>query len=496
MSDNLANVHHLLPPKSATVSSVRRMRARRLRMEDVNLTGTRATAVHSTLGKLDAEVDDLSLHGVGIVLFGRADSGGLVLVGDRLEKLRIDSPQGQLYRGPASVRRVMERGADLVLGVQLDDRGIDLAKVYHAGSRSGLAARMKAVIKASEGARIFGEYKAWVADFHTYLVATQNFLDSEERALADMDQLTRDQTVAAYLDEVAPVVVERMNAASQELMDMVSRLADDQHAHYRAYYRTHLHPLMGKSPILRRCFDKPLGYAGDYEMMNMLYRDHAEGDSLFGKVLNIYAAQEAAAQANINRLEYLGVRIREALAKSTGRVRIASIGCGPGREISKLLTEHPELGPRLDIALIDQEDRAIAFCERTIGPLAVKSGARVQVIKESVRRLLTTKKLSEALGPRELIYSAGLFDYLNERSVTALMTALYEALVPGGELAIGNVAAHNPTRHFMEYCLDWFLIHRSPADLLAFAEPLRPAPSRMEVDAEPLGVNLFLRLWK
>ena len=160
---------------------------------------------------------------------------------------------------------------------------------------------------------------------------------------------------------------------------------------------------------------------------------------------------------------------------------------------TKDLVKKLEVG---EIALIDQEDRAITFAERTLGPLAAKHGARVQFIKESVRRLLTTKKLSAALGERDFIYSAGLFDYLNQRSVTALMSALYEALIPGGQLAIGNVAAHNPTRFFMEYALDWFLIHRSPEDLLAFAQALDPTPSRMMVDSEPLGVNLFLRLWK
>ncbi|MBX3125564.1 MAG: hypothetical protein KF718_02570 [Polyangiaceae bacterium] len=492
MASNLADVHHLIPLKAA--QPVRRMRARRLKTEDVHLGDVRAVGTHSTFGKLAGQVEDLSLHGLSFVVQGGARSTGLVLVGDRLERFRVESTYGLLYRGTANVRRAIDRDGDLVIGLELEARGIDLAKVYHAGSRSGVAERMKAAVQAAQGDRIFGEYKAWVADLRSYLVATKSFLDSEQQALADMDQLTREQTIAAYISEVAPVVIEHMNQASHELTDLASRLSDSQHAHYRAYYRTHLHPLMRESPILRRSFEKPLGYAGDYEMMNMLYRDPAEGESLFGSVLNMYAVQEAAAQANINRLEYLGRLIREALASSSGRLRVASIGCGPGREISKLLDESPELGARLDIALVDQEERALAFCERTVAPLAVRTGARVQVIKESVRRLLTTKRLSAALGEREFIYSAGLFDYLNQRTVGVLMPTLYEALVPGGSLAIGNVAAHNPTRHFMEYCLDWFLIHRTPAELLAFAEPL--AATRVEVDAEPLGVNLFLRVWK
>jgi extracellular factor (EF) 3-hydroxypalmitic acid methyl ester biosynthesis protein len=161
-----------------------------------------------------------------------------------------------------------------------------------------------------------------------------------------------------------------------------------------------------------------------------------------------------------------------------------------------LLEQSPELGPYIDVALIDQEERVLTFCERTLSPIAIKTGAKVHFIKESVRRLLTAKKLKEALGERDFIYSAGLFDYLNTRSFSALLSVLYDALAPSGHLAIGNVASNNPSRYFMEYCLDWFLIHRSRADLLSFADALTPTPARAEVDAEPSGVNLFLHIWK
>lgn len=474
----------------------RRMRARRLRVDDLNLGATTARVTHATLGEVEGKVFDLSLTGLAIAVPSAAGSQGLVLVGDRLTELVVRCSNGVLYEGTASVRRVADNGADLVLGAELDSRGIDLGLVYRLGTRHGFSERFQAVVRSTEVTRIFAEFKAWVADLHAYLLRTQEFLNNEERGLDGLDRLTREQTLQEFLAEATPLLVERMNLASRELADFASRLSDDQHPHYRAYFRAHLLPLLRESPLLRRAFDKPLGYAGDYEMMNMLYREHAEGDTLFARVLNVYGAQEPAAQANINRLEYLGEKIAEMTREREGRIRIASIGCGPGREITQLLERNPELGHRLDVALIDQEQRAIGFCERTLGPLAAQTGAKVQFIEESVRRLLTARKLSATLGQRELIYSAGLFDYLNARSVSALMAALYEALVPGGSLYVGNVAAHNPTRFFMEYCLDWFLIHRSPEDLLGFAEALVPQPSVADVEAEPLGVNLFLRVVK
>jgi hypothetical protein len=77
-----------------------------------------------------------------------------------------------------------------------------------------------------------------------------------------------------------------------------------------------------------------------------------------------------------------------------------------------------------------------------------------------------------------------------------LLGTLYDALAPSGHLVIGNYSNENPSRYFMEYCLDWYLIHRDESELRAFADSLRPRASRVSVDSEPLGVNIFLNVWK
>lgn len=486
-------------PESSPSSNTRtrRLRARRLRVDELKLGRMTATAQHTVLGNVQGIVEDLSLTGMALIVAGAAASASLVLAGDRLDRMQVECEEGVLYQGSANVRRVSEHDGDLVLGVELESRGLDLGEVYRLGTRHSFAERLHAVVSSANNEHISQEFKAWTADLRAWLETTKSFLDGEERSLDSLDLFSRKQALDTYLTEVAPQMIEHMNAASDELRELVQHLPEEQHPAHRAYYRAHILPLISESPLLKRAYDKPLGYAGDYEMMNMLYRDHAEGGSLFARAMNVYAAQEPAAVANINRLEYLGEKVRQLLEQHPGkRLRIASIGCGPARELSLLLEQSPELGSRLDVALIDQEERVVTFCERTVGPLCASTGARVQFIRESVRRLLTTRKLSATLGERDFIYSAGLFDYLNQRSFSALITSLYEALAPNGQLAIGNVAAHNPTRWFMEYCLDWYLIHRSPEDLVTFARALDPAPSRVEVDAEPLGVNLFLRVWR
>ncbi len=473
-----------------------RFRGRRLRVAECNLGSLIAEGHHPGFGSLSGSVEDLSFHGLALAASGQAGRGRLLLAGDRLQDLTVLEGEQVLYRGEALVRRVSERAADLVVGIEFEGRGLDLAEVYRRGTRRSFAERWRIQAARNDHLRISEPFKAWVLDLRIDLERFRDFLDAEELALAQADQTTRGEARAQYLDEIGPLVIERLNRAAAELPALVAGVAEEDQPAWRGFCSTQLGHLFALSPFMRRARGKPLGYAGDYEMMNMLYRDHAEGESLFGQAVNLYATQEAAARANINRIELLEGLIRETAARVQGPIRIASVGCGPAHEIAVVLRRWPQLGPRLQVALIDQEERSIAWCERALTPLANRTGARIEFIRESVRRLIASRQLSRALGPRELIYSAGLFDYLNERSFSALLGALYAALVQGGLLAVGNVAVDNPSRAAMEYFSGWFLIHRSADQLRTFARDLSPSPWQVEVGSEPLGVNLFLYVRK
>ena len=478
-----------------TPSHDQRMRARRLRVEDLKLGVVEVTCTHAELGEIRGIAQDVSMHGLSVVLRTNDSQPRALLVGDRLADVRITCEAGTLYEGQSLVRRITPRDEDLIIGLELDHTGLDLGLLYRSGARREFARRWEAVIERSRYANIRPEFKAWCADLRSTLASAHAFLVEEERALAGEDRRTRMEAEAEYLAVLARDVTDLIEIAKAELARFVANFSEAEHLEHRAYCRLHVGQFMTQSPFARRALEKPLGYAGDYEMMNMLYRDPAEGETLFGRALNMCFLQEAAAQANKNRIAFIGGLIREALAANPGRrIRVASLGCGPAREVEALLVESPELGPRLEVALIDQEDRAISHCERVLAPLATATGARVVFIRERLRTMLNQESLAKALGERELIYSAGLFDYLDGRLFTRVAGLLFSALMPGGLLAIGNVAAHNPSRWLMEYFSEWFLIHRSREQLIGLVERVTPKPARVWVDSEPSGVNLFLML--
>jgi hypothetical protein len=89
------------------------------------------------------------------------------------------------------------------------------------------------------------------------------------------------------------------------------------------------------------------------------------------------------------------------------------------------------------------------------------------------------------------VWSAGLFDYLEDRLFVRLLARLAGAVRPGGELVVGNFAASNPSRAYVEL-FGWSLHHRSAEELLVMAGQAGLAGSRLQVRNKPTGVNLFL----
>lgn len=92
-----------------------------------------------------------------------------------------------------------------------------------------------------------------------------------------------------------------------------------------------------------------------------------------------------------------------------------------------------------------------------------------------------------------LIWSAGLFDYFGDKVFLAMRRQLRAMAAPGGEIVIGNFSTTNPSKPYMEL-FQWHLHHRSPQSLAALARSAGLEDSRIRVERESSGVNLFLHI--
>jgi SAM-dependent methyltransferase len=105
-------------------------------------------------------------------------------------------------------------------------------------------------------------------------------------------------------------------------------------------------------------------------------------------------------------------------------------------------------------------------------------------------------KVQHHFGLQDVIYSAGLTDYLGTSLFKALVRQCYTHLKPGGTLIVGNFGPANPHRAFMDHLLKWELIHRSEEALLDIVRDTPFGGGAVEVLSEKHQVNLFVKAVK
>jgi extracellular factor (EF) 3-hydroxypalmitic acid methyl ester biosynthesis protein len=118
------------------------------------------------------------------------------------------------------------------------------------------------------------------------------------------------------------------------------------------------------------------------------------------------------------------------------------------------------------------------------------------LIKKSVHQILKDESKPSVNQPRyDLIYCAGLFDYLSDRICKRLMNIFYSMLAPGGLLIGTNVDFSNPSRNGMEYLLEWHLTYRNKEQLKVLIPDDAPARN-VQIMSDDTGVNHFLEIRK
>lgn len=247
-------------------------------------------------------------------------------------------------------------------------------------------------------------------------------------------------------------------------------------------FRAQAGPFFWKSAVLRRCWEKPRGYAGDFMMMEALYRREPEGTTPQERWMDTWALELPGFQAVRNRRDKLSQLLREEHAR--GARRVMNVASGSAPELVAVARDIAFEG----VTLMDQDQGALdsALGHFThVGALPATHHAALRLWCGSVLELLRNRSDLEPAS-QDFIYSIGLFDYLTERFARRLTQKLWDGLAPGGQLVVGNFNARNPMHVFIETALDWYLIYREPEDLLRLLDGLPGVASR-EVWTEDTG---------
>lgn len=289
------------------------------------------------------------------------------------------------------------------------------------------------------------------------------------------------------------VIYKELQQSNSEIQKWFLSLSDNEKKIVLEYYRDKISEFVLKSSFTHRSFTKPRGYAGDFEMMNQLYRNDDFSNSLFGSCVERAVNMHAEPTAVRNRSEYLCSKIIKSVNKfPSKKIKILAVACGPAEEVKKAIHSLSQSDlDRVEIDLLDQDMDAILYAQKNIKDtlLETKKSLRVNLINKSIKEIIT----SELSTYYDLIYSAGLFDYFSDAVANRAMRTLLKVLNKDGLLVIGNFNIASPNWFGMLALFDWFLILRSEQDLMRI---FKSEGSDVSIEAEKENVNLFCNITK
>src|SRR5436190_5207069 len=298
------------------------------------------------------------------VIFEVCTPESILRLSEVLDHFEIFADGRTIYSGQAIVFSVVNAGTVTVCEATLQESLLKLDLSQIGKPQDVLPAAFKSFHKRWQiFYKILPEYKLVVADVQSLLHELRLWLDQLELRI-DGTPEERAKMERAILQElpIQPILY----GLFERFETVAASIPKDLVPAHRAFGQRQLHSLLLCAPFIHRTYSKPLGYAGDYEMMNMIVRNGLEGKSLYAKVINSYLLSQVAPEAVRNRVGFLQGKIVDEtsrVARDGGTASIFCIACGPAWEAQNFVSESP-LADRAKFRLLDFNEETVEYTGR------------------------------------------------------------------------------------------------------------------------------------
>src|SRR3989338_5890684 len=457
-------------------------------MEKKNLAGGEfVTFVNSQGIKVRGTLLKLSINQI---IFEVYNPYSLVQMSEVLSDLTIVRVEKKIYQGKATVTNTVNTGIILVVYATLYENfwknNIDVS------SREEIEAEINYLFKN------FDSEQNIDAEFKTSVIAVRSFL----LGLRALFEKLEPDFATAKIDVNAEFLLQNFKLLFEKMYEMCCKLHhsgmsvdQDRFHHYMIFVQDLLHQFFMSSPFPHRAYSKPLGYAGDYEMMRMIQRENAEGPNLFTKFINVFYTNIPIANCVKNRTVQLVKLITKKINEAESRgeeFRSLSIGCGPALEIKKFLNNNnPKIKCHFTLLDFNQEtlDFAVNQSLQAAKGKSCEIYGEINSVHELLKRSVSLQKEEEKY---DLVYCSGLFDYLSDRICSKLIKLFFTMIKLGGTVLVTNMHSNNKDNKIMEMLLEWNLIYRDEANMSS----LVPGLGSQKLFTDETGVNLCLEINK
>jgi extracellular factor (EF) 3-hydroxypalmitic acid methyl ester biosynthesis protein len=237
------------------------------------------------------------------------------------------------------------------------------------------------------------------------------------------------------------------------------------------------------SPFLQRTQEWPGGYPGDFQTIHyMLSGINKAVPGTLPYAIEQYFLQSSICDQHKNKVAEQARLIRETLQQKPG-ARILSVGCGTSEDVFQSLPEAALA--TCHFTLVDIDSLALQYSIERLRPIADK----ITLLEGNIYRII--KRLT---GSFDLIIIGGVFDYLEDKVIIALISELAGRLQEKGKLFFTNIAEGNPYRVCMEYLANWILIERSNTAIEELIQKSKAADLPCDIRKEEAGLTWLITL--
>lgn len=321
-----------------------------------------------------------------------------------------------------------------------------------------------------------------------HFVSTQ--MEKFKAELFDLShQLQRNEAIGNPDAEVEERCMEVLGELNSSLSEFKQTMAGTGYEEVMwGYVFKEVFPYFMRSRFAERAYFKPKGYAGDFLMMEHIYANEPKGEGKLGEIIDGFCLRRPGSLAIRGRRKLLAEelgRICSDLFAEGKNTRIMNLACGPNRELFDFL-KHCKHNERVEALCVDVDSEALQYTNQFVN--VFPHSASIRLLSENVIKW-SLGRTSQQLGTFDIIYSAGLCDYLDTRLFRALVTQCHKHLNPGGTVILGNFAVY-PDSIFLDKLLRWELLYRSEDDLKELFAPT-PFKENVLIISEKENVNLF-----
>jgi len=246
-----------------------------------------------------------------------------------------------------------------------------------------------------------------------------------------------------------------------------------------------------KSFLVRQARTWPQGYQGDFKILETLYKNIPVSEGI-GYYLDQYGLSLPLADAVRNRIMKLEEIVRREICVRNA-ASVINIACGSCRELMGLAPDIVRTNAQ--ITCVDMDADALAFAMERLSH--TEAAENITFRKYNAARMFDDDLNMAVFGKTDIIYSAGLFDYLPSEFLAKMLGALYRLLYHDGTLIAAFKDAEKYRHQDFHWLIDWTgFLQRTEKEFLSILDTAGIPQSAIREERDDTGIIIFYLITK